>query len=82
MQQEGNSVFTESPRNTDGIIFFNIEITDFIGRSNNFQPKNAPRIRIFSNKMTYALSYFLFSHCFFFSSPHYGEILSEHLLSN
>lgn len=36
MQQEGNSVFTESPRNTDGIIFFNIKITDFIGRSNNF----------------------------------------------
>lgn len=78
---EREDILTTGPRYT-GSIFFNEEMINFIGRSNNVKPKNAPRICIFSKKITYILSQFLFSVFFFSFSPLYGEILSEHLLSN
>ena len=62
--------------------FFNEEIILFMGKSNNFQLKTTTRMCIFSNKVTYVFSHFLVSLSFFNLSPLYGEIWSEHLLSN
>lgn len=52
-----------------------------MGKSNDFQPKNMTRMHIFPNKVAYVFSHFLIS-VFLNLSPLYGEIWSEHLLSN